>query len=254
MDRQIIFRGVIMSAKGGRLFSEANQAEMDFPQSLTMKYQPKRIEDFCGMAKPKLVMRALLKNPRPCSLLFIGPPGSGKTPMGLAFARQLGGGLIHLASTKVTVDTVTETLERIQYYPPNGWGWLIVADEADRMSSQAQLALLSALDSTAALKPSFGGGFVQGKPLNVIWIFTCNGCGEYGIDPPASFEPRFLSRCLKIQFEAHKLSGDLTNFLGCVWKSETSLPAPNLKEIALNAAGSLRDALQAMELELLTAR
>jgi DNA polymerase III gamma/tau subunit len=236
------------------LFSEESQAEMAFPQSLTMKYQPKRIEDFCGMAKPKNVMRALLKAPRPCSLLFIGPPGSGKTTMGLAFARQLGAGLIHLASAKLTVDNVSETLDRIQYYPPSGWGWVIVADEADRMSSQAQLAIISALDSTAALKPTFGGGFVQGKPLNVIWIFTCNGSGEFGIDPPASLEPRFLSRCLRLQFEAHKLNGDLTNFLGCVWKSETKAPAPDLKAIANGAAGCVRDALQALDLELLTAR
>ena len=241
-------------AKSASLFSEQTQADMNFPASLTIKYQPKRVEDFCGMARPKQVMRALLKSPRPCALLFTGPQGSGKTTMGLAFARQLGAGLIHLASAGLTVDKVKETLDRIQYYPPSGWGWVIVADEADRMSSQAQLALLSALDGTSALKPTFGGAMVQGKPLNVIWIFTCNGAGEFGIDPPSSFEPRFLSRCLRLQFEAHKLNGDLTNFLSTVWKSETRAPLPNIKEIALNAAGSVRDALQSLDLELLTAR
>lgn len=236
------------------LFSEERQAAMDFPASLSIKYQPKRVQDFCGMATPKKVMRALLDNPRPCSLLFIGPPGSGKTTMGMAFASQLGAGLIHLASARMTVDTVTDTLDRIQYLPPKGWGWVVVADEAEGMSRQAQLALLSALDGTACLKPSFGGGMVQGKPLNVIWIFTCNGSGEFGIDPPASFEPRFLSRCLKLQFDAHKLNGDLTNFLSTVWREETDAPLPNIKQIALNAAGNVRDALQAMDLELLLSR
>jgi DNA polymerase III gamma/tau subunit len=243
-----------MATKTAALFSEETQSAMDFPASLTVKYQPRRVEDFCGMTKPKQVMRALLKSPRPCSLVFCGPPGSGKTTMGLAFAKQLGGGLIHLASAKLTIDAVNETLGRIQYYPASGWGWVIVADEADRMSNAAQLALLSALDGTASLRPTFGGGMVQGKPVNVIWIFTCNGAGEYGTEYPASFEPRFLSRCLKLQFEAHKLNGDLTNFLSTVWKSETRAPLPNIKEIALNAAGSVRDALQALDLELLTAR
>ena len=173
--------------------------------------------------------------------------------MALALARQLNAGLIHLASARLTVDAVAETLEHIQYYPPNGEYWVIVADEADRMSYQAQLALLSPLDCTATLRPKFGGGFEQGAPLKVIWIFTCNGQGENGTEPPDTFEKRFLSRCLPIPFDAHKLNGDLTAFLAKIWQSETSAPAPDLEAIANSAWHSVRYSLQALELELLAA-
>ncbi|MBZ5513898.1 MAG: AAA family ATPase [Acidobacteriia bacterium] len=234
------------------LFPTEKQADLSFPMSLVEKYRPKRIADFIGLETPKAVLTTLLSKPRACNLLFIGPPGSGKTTMALAFASELRAGLIHLASQKLTVDAVAETWERVHYYPESGDYWVVLADEASDMSHQAQIALLSKMDSAATLKPAFGGGFVQGKPLPVVMIFTCNGSGLYGTELPDSFEKKFLSRCLKVEFDTHNLDGQLTDYLRVIWDQEADFEGrPNLEAIAERAGGSVRDALQELELALL---
>ena len=233
------------------LFPEEKQAGLEFPMPLVEKYRPQHIADFVGVKDAKAVFAALLKNPRPCALLLVGTQGVGKTSMALAFAKELRAGLIHHASAKLTVDAVNDTREKLNYHPESGGYWVVLCDEADRMSPQAQVALLSALDSAATLRPKFGGGFEQGKPLPVIWIFTCNGGGEEGTEPPKSFEPRFLSRCLKVKFPP--INGELPGFLADIWKRETKAPLPDCEAVARDSSGSVRDALQTLELRLMTA-
>ena len=131
----------------------------------------------------------------------------------------------------------------------------MLCDEADKMSRQAQIALLSKLDSAANLRSKFGGGAQAGKPLPVIWVFTANGTGSLGTEVPEALEKRFVSRCLLIPFETGNLNGELSDFLRRVWDSETDTDesgTPDFEGIADGAGGSVRDALQALELALLT--
>jgi hypothetical protein len=236
-----------------RLFQEETQSEIAFTAPLVEKYRPITVSDFIGLERPKAVLNGLISKPRPCNLLLVGPPGSGKTSIALAFTRELKAGLIHLASQKLTVDAVQNVWEKVHYYPESGGMWVVLADEADRMSYQAQVALLSKMDSAATLKPSFGGGFVQGKPLPVIFIFTCNGTGAYGLNVPDTFEKRFVSRCLKIEFDTRSLDSELADYLRVIWDRETDcLPAPDFEKIAEQADGSVRDAVQALELAILS--
>jgi hypothetical protein len=170
-------------------------------------------------------------------------------------ANQLKAGLVHIPSQGLTVDAVESTWERVHYYPESGGFWVVLCDEADKMSRQAQIALLSKLDSAATLRPQFGGGHQAGKPLPVIWVFTSNGTGLFGTDVPDAFEKRFLSRCLLVPFDTHVLNGELSGFLRQVWDAETDTDAsstPDFESIAKDAGGSVRDALQALELALLT--
>ena len=67
----------------------APQAAFDFPQSLTEKYRPKTVDEFVGLDKVKKVMRKLIAKPFDSAWLFIGPPGTGKTCMGLAIAAAI---------------------------------------------------------------------------------------------------------------------------------------------------------------------
>src|SRR5713101_1875043 len=180
------------------LFPTETQSELSFPVSLVERYRPHEIDGFIGLPKPKAIFKALLAKPRACALLLVGPPGVGKTTLALAFARELKAGLIHVPSQGLTVEAVESTWERIHYYPESGGFWVVLCDEADKMTRQAQIALLSKLDSAATLRPQFGGGAQAGKPLPVIWVFTANGTGLFGTDVPDAFEKRFLSRCLLV--------------------------------------------------------
>ena len=237
------------------LIPEPQTRGFDFGEPLTLKYQPQTVDGFVGLENQKAILSALIKRPRPCALLLIGPPGVGKTTIALAFAKQLKGGLIQIPSQKCTVETIEKAWETVHYYPESGGPWVVLIDEADKMSYAAQIALLSKLDSVGSLRPVFGGGYEKGKPLPVIWVFTCNGKGEDGVDLPANFEPRFLSRCLPpIEFKLSDVDGELPDFLRSVWDRETDTAEsgpPDFAQMAEDADHCVRDSLQALELAIL---
>jgi DNA polymerase III delta prime subunit len=130
------------------------------------------------------------------AVLLVGPPGCGKTTLGMAFAEELPGTLHDISSQKCDVAALDRLNDFCHYYPACSRFHVVLVDEADQMTEKAQLQLLSKLDSTERLKPTLGRGFERGPAPRVIWIFTCNGWGENRTTPPNTFAPRFLSRCL----------------------------------------------------------
>jgi len=224
---------------------------MDFPQPLVEKYRPDRVRDFIGLEKPKALLSTLLRRPRPCNLIFAGAPGTGKTTLALAFAKELDAGLIHYPAQTLTVEAVKKLWETVQYYPASGGFWVVVVDEVETASPQARYALLSKMDSAANLAPAFGGGFRQVKALPVIFLFTCNGEGDAQTEVEGMFEPRFLKRCHVIPFT--NPNGELTEYLAAIWECEApGGPGPDFEAIANDAEHCVRDALQALDLSLMT--
>lgn len=226
------------------------QNGIGFPLSLAERYQPRKIEDFIGLARPKQFLTNLLAKPRPCALLFVGPPGAGKTAMAMAFAEQLPGSLHHVSAQKCDVATLDALNDKFAYSPPVGKFWICLVDEADQMTEKAQLQLCSRLDGTAALKPMFGGGFERGTPPPIIWIFTCNGHGEDQTEVPYSFAPRFKSRNMVVPFPAVSPS-ELAAYLEKLWNIEggTACDAAYFSYMA-DGIG-VRDALMRLESDLL---
>jgi DNA polymerase III gamma/tau subunit len=207
----------------------ATQA-LAFPQSLADKYRPQTIQDFCGLEKQKRILAKLAANPRSCALLFAGSPGSGKTAMAYAFASAMGAEIHHIGSQECRVDVLSELVRVCQYVPLRGGFHVCIVDEADVMSDAAQKYLLSRLDSTEAAP-------------NTIWIFTCNSTER--------LEERFLSRCIKLEFNSYGSSTEIADLLARIWQAETgTTETPNLKKIA---CGNVREALMRLEVELLSA-
>src|SRR4051812_7919475 len=120
---------------------QPSQNGIEFPLSLAERYQPRRVEDFVGLERPKQLLSNLCRKPRACALLFIGPPGAGKTAMALAFAEQLPGSLHHVSAQKCDVATLDALNEKFAYCPPRGNFWVCLIDEADQMTEKAQLQL-----------------------------------------------------------------------------------------------------------------
>jgi len=218
----------------GTLFTEpqAAQAGLAFPQSLSEKYRPRKIADFAGLEKPKRILSKFAANPYPSSWLFVGPPGTGKTTMGLALAAELRAEVHHIPSQKCTLDAVEDTVRRCHYVPMSNTFHLVLVDEADRMSPAAQLALLSKLDSTAF-------------PPQTVFVFTCNTTD--------GLEPRFLSRCRVLEFSSYGMSQGIVGLLETVWNRETGGAAnpPNFARLAKDALNNVRDALMKLELEIM---
>jgi DNA polymerase III gamma/tau subunit len=225
---------------------------LTWPQSLTEKYQPKIIDDFVGLAGPKRLFNKLLKEPHPVAILLVGPPGTGKTSMTMAFAEQLPGTLHNLGgigAMKCHIQSLDRLSDRLVYYPYKGKFHIVMINEADNMTIQSEIQLLSSLDGSSALRPKFGGGWERGVPNPVIWIFSCNGRGDDGTEPHG-FEPRFLSRCLVVHCRKPE-SAEIHTYVKKIWTLEGGDPAANLKPLADSCDG-VRDALTLLEVALLT--
>lgn len=232
-------------------FALPEQPGISFPLSLAEKYQPRHISDLVGLDQPTKILSALAANPRPCAMLFVGAPGIGKSVAGLCFADDLGGALVHISSQKCDVATLDELRDRFAYCPPGGKFWVCLVDEADQMSAKAQVQLLSRLDSTASLRPTFGGAAVRGEQPPIIWIFTANGLGKNGIIPPPSLEPRFLSRCMVIPFRPLDRE-TIAAYLRTIWEREGGSEMPGEYFDFMATGGGIRDALMRLQVDLLT--
>jgi hypothetical protein len=204
----------------------------DFPKPLSEKYRPTKLEDFVGVHMPRKVMMAFAQRPTATAWLFTGAPGLGKTSMALALCDRIGGELHHIPSQKCTVEEISSVCQMCNYIPKGGLkGWhVVLVDEADRMSPQAQLALLSRLDATAF-------------PTQTIFIFTSNATDL--------LQPRFLSRCKVLEFKAESVESEIVIFLQHVYKTEGGTYPVDHAKIARDSAYNVRDCLGRLEIELL---
>ena len=139
-----------------------SQAGLAFPTALAEKYRPHALNDFVGLEKPKKILAKFAEAPYPSAWLFLGPSGTGKTSMALAFCETIHGELHHIPSQQCTVENIDSVVRQCHYVPSTGKSFhAVLVDEGDRMSKAAQLALLS--NSTPLLfhRPLFSFSLVM---------------------------------------------------------------------------------------------
>jgi replication-associated recombination protein RarA len=205
---------------------------LEFPQSLADKYRPRRLQDFIGVSVPRRVMQSFIRRPYSSTWFLLGPSGMGKTSMAQAVGLEIGAEVHHIPSQSCDLAAIDHVCQMCHYVPANGQFHLVVVDEADRMTNGAQLALLSKLDSTAF-------------PPQTIFFFTAN--------TSLPLEPRFLSRCRILVFEAESLETELAHYLRRVYNLECglTLPLSYFTAIAKDSENNVRDALGKLEIEIM---
>jgi replication-associated recombination protein RarA len=210
------------------------QTGFAFPTALTEKYRPHTVTDFVGLDKPKRILAKFADAPYPSAWRFIGPSGTGKTSMALAFCEAIKGELHHVPSQQCNVENLEQVIRMCHYYPSEGKSFhVVLIDEGDKMSKPAQLYLLSKMDATAF-------------PPSTIFIVTCNSV--------EGLEDRFLSRTREIVFQSHGIAEQAASLLERIWQAEAgNADKPNFLRIVRDSQNNVRDALNTLETEILAA-
>lgn len=216
------------------------QTTFEFPTPLAVKYSPRCVADFL-CERPRRIMSAFVRNPRPDAFYFLGESGLGKTEMALAMAREIPTELHHLPSRECDLAAVQAIVKQCHYMPRMFDNWrpcklhLVLIDEAHQMTPAARDAWLSKLDGTA-------------KPPNTVFVFTGNA-------KPNDEHGAFMSRVKLVEFSSYGLQREIASLLERIWIAESGgrLKAPNFARIAKDANNNIRDAINALELELMAA-
>lgn len=236
-------------------FGQPRQNALMFPASLAIKYQP-QIKNFVGLDDIKRQMLGFIANPKPCSILAIGPSGTGKSAMGQALAQEIPASLLHLKSQSCDVAAMEKAWKDCQYFPAPGTKFhLVLVDEFHRTSDKTQLQWLSYGDGTANLKPTmFGGGLEPGEAPPIIWFLTANGVGPNQTDPPTGLDATVLTRCMVLRFTP-PAPEKIARYLRWVWEREGGPKKyPDEFFASLSQGIAVRDALMRLDVELLAPR
>lgn len=117
-----------------------------------IKYRPVRIDDMVLSQDRRDFFNSIVNNKKPMTILLSGPPGNGKTTTALAIVKSMGAEYIFLNGSGKDrgIDTVKG---KIEYFAKtmslDGSKKVIIYDEADSITADAQLALRSVIESVA---------------------------------------------------------------------------------------------------------
>jgi putative ATPase len=196
-------------------------------QPLANRLRPKSFSDFVGqknIANANSFLRLSLKKDKIPSLIFWGPPGSGKTTLAFLIAKESKSNFIELSAVSSGLKELREVILRAQQDQRLGTKTILFIDEIHRWNKSQQDALLPHIEKGTII---------------LIGATTEN--------PSFEINSALLSRVQVIVLEALEAK-DIKKILNRALQ-ETSLEIDNkvLEKIAHLADGDARQALNILE-------
>lgn len=119
-------------------------------EPLAEKMRPKNIDEFVGQAHlldDGEILKQIIKNKQPVSLILWGPPGSGKTTLARIIARQTDAEFVELSA----VTSGKKDVERVVEHARQNWNLqlrtILFVDEIHRFNKAQQDAFLPHVES-----------------------------------------------------------------------------------------------------------
>jgi DNA polymerase III gamma/tau subunit len=198
--------------------------------SLYLKYRPTTLEQVKGNEDLVISLTKMLSDKKTCPhvFLFHGLSGCGKTTLGRIIANMLGcseDDFTEINSADFRgIDTIRELIRNVQYKPINGPCRVVLVDECQKLTGDAQSAALKILEDT---------------PSHVYFILCTT--------QPDKLIKEIHGRCQKFQVKPLN-DNQLTGILRRVVREEgKTLDKVVYDQIVQDSFGQPRNALQILE-------
>lgn len=135
-----------MKAKTQNLFSHARRAQAERDAPLAARLRPRTLDEFVGqehIVGPGRLLRRAIQADQLSSLIFCGPPGTGKTTLAMVIANTTHSQFITLNAVLAGVADIRAVTDKAQeQYNLHGERTILFIDEVHRWNKAQQDALL----------------------------------------------------------------------------------------------------------------